>query len=144
MAELNNQNVTHHVNMSISITKDELDSLIAPTAPSEIPVGLLAQNNIDFSGEGSGETLPEIKLKLAKSNFEVFDSFCFDDLVSCADIFDGECPTKNEKNFAKVSNYIRKCRKTCGLCDKNLACPELVENCDDKSVREMCPSSCLT
>ena len=141
MAELNNQNVTHHVNMSISITKDELDSLIAPTAASEIPVGLLASNDPDFSGEGSGSR--EIKLKLAKSNFEVFDSFCFDDLVSCADIFDGQCPTKIDKNFAKYSNYVRKCRKTCGLCDKNLACPELVGDCDDKSVEKMCPSTCL-
>ena len=38
-----NQTVTHKVNMSISISKDELEDIISPTNPSEeIPVALMS------------------------------------------------------------------------------------------------------
>ena len=38
-----NQSVTHNVNMSISISKDQLDEIISPTNPSEeIPVALMS------------------------------------------------------------------------------------------------------
>ena len=75
---------------------------------------------------------------------DLMDAMCVDELTNCSDFLEYNfCNiTKQDVSYAMYLPFQQGCRKTCGHCDKNAACPELVDFCNEEDVRSVCAATC--
>ena len=75
---------------------------------------------------------------------DLMDAMCIDELTNCSDFLEYNfCNiTKDDVSYAMYLPFQQGCRKTCGHCDKNAACPELIDFCDEEDVRSVCGATC--
>merc|ERR1712235_66285 len=75
---------------------------------------------------------------------QLVDAMCVDELVNCGDFEDIDyCSVRpGDDNYEMYVPFQKGCRKTCGHCDKNAACPDLRDSCHDETVFEICGMTC--
>jgi hypothetical protein len=75
---------------------------------------------------------------------DLMDAMCVDELTNCDDfgMYDFCNITKDNAEYAMYLPFQQGCRKTCGHCDKNASCPDLVDFCAEEDVRAICGATC--
>lgn len=116
--------VTFEEVASLPVVQEEVAQL--PVMEEQIPDAVIAE-----------VIEPEMAARL-------MDAMCQDELVNCADaaVIDFCSALPGDANYEKFLPFQQGCRRTCGICDKNAACPDLAEHCSDPGVQSICAATC--